>query len=79
MERRYSLFAELGVRDLNSFNSKATILKEPILPKIVIIVDELADLMMVAQKEVEEYIARLAQKARLCGYIFNTGYTKTIC
>lgn len=67
MERRYSLFAELGVRDLNSFNSKAAILKEPILPKIVIIVDELADLMMVAQKEVEEYIARLAQKARAAG------------
>lgn len=67
MERRYSLFAELGVRDLSSFNSKADILKEPILPKIVIIVDELADLMMVAQKEVEEYIARLAQKARAAG------------
>ncbi|MBL7575097.1 DNA segregation ATPase FtsK/SpoIIIE, S-DNA-T family [Peptoniphilus asaccharolyticus DSM 20463] len=67
MERRYSLFAEFGVRDLSTFNSKAGALNEPILPKIVIIVDELADLMMVAQKEVEEYIARLAQKARAAG------------
>ncbi|WP_455257293.1 DNA translocase FtsK [Peptoniphilus asaccharolyticus] len=67
MERRYSLFAEFGVRDLSTFNSKAGALNEPTLPKIVIIVDELADLMMVAQKEVEEYIARLAQKARAAG------------
>lgn len=67
MERRYSLFAEYGVRDLSAFNKKAVPLNEPKLPKIVIIVDELADLMMVAQKEVEDYIARLAQKARASG------------
>lgn len=67
MERRYELFASLGVKDLISFNKKVDILNEPKLPKIVIVVDELADLMMVSQKEVEDYIARLAQKARASG------------
>ncbi|MDO5041243.1 MAG: DNA translocase FtsK 4TM domain-containing protein [Peptoniphilus sp.] len=68
MEKRYKLFAENSVRDLKSFNNK--ILKtdpESKLPKIVIIIDELADLMMVAQSEVEDYIARLAQMARAAG------------
>lgn len=69
MEKRYLAFAENHVRDLKGYNKK--ILEEgredEKLPKILIIVDELADLMMVASKEIEEYIARLAQKARAAG------------
>ena len=67
MENRFKLFAEYGVRDLAGFNQKRA--KENIapLPQIVIIVDELADLMMVAGKEVEESICRLAQLARAAG------------
>ena len=67
MENRFKLFAEYGVRDLAGFNQKRA--KENIapLPQIVIIVDELADLMMVAGKEVEESICRIAQLARACG------------
>ncbi|MCR4648309.1 MAG: DNA translocase FtsK [Lachnospiraceae bacterium] len=68
MEERYKLFADAGVRDLKGYNEKKA--EEPdgkILPQIVIIVDELADLMMVAGKEVEESICRLAQLARAAG------------
>ena len=71
MDHRYNLFAEKGVRDLKGYN--ATIEKESEegtigkLPQIVIIIDELADLMMVAAKEVEDSICRLAQKARAAG------------
>jgi S-DNA-T family DNA segregation ATPase FtsK/SpoIIIE len=65
MERRYSLFAAARVRNLSSYN-EITIPKER-LPNIVIVVDELADLMMTAAKEVEEYICRLAQMARATG------------
>ena len=71
MDKRYNLFAEKGVRDLKGYNSiidnnveEGTTGK---LPQIVIIIDELADLMMVAAKEVEESICRLAQKARAAG------------
>ena len=68
MEDRYKKFADAGVRDLKGYNEKAaedpTITK---LPQVVIIVDELADLMMVAGKEVEESICRLAQLARAAG------------
>ena len=68
MDNRYNLFAEKGVRDLKGYNhaveSDGEIGK---LPQIVIIIDELADLMMVAAKEVEESICRLAQKARAAG------------
>ena len=68
MERRYHLFAENNVRDIKSFNRMAegdeTLEK---LPYIAIIIDELADLMMVAGKEVEDYICRIAQKARAAG------------
>ncbi|SDO13761.1 DNA translocase FtsK [Alkalicoccus daliensis] len=63
MERRYQLFAEAGARDLQRYNNKA----ETKLPQLVIVVDELADLMMVAPHEVEEAICRIAQKARACG------------
>ena len=68
MDNRYNLFAEKGVRDLKGYNNAVE--KEGELgklPQIVIIIDELADLMMVAAKEVEESICRLAQKARAAG------------
>ncbi len=68
MDDRYNKFATKGVRDLKGYNS--AIEKEGglgTLPQIVIIVDELADLMMVAAKDVEESICRLAQKARAAG------------
>lgn len=64
MIRRYSLFADHGVRDIESYNEKY---KEERLYKIVIIIDELSDLMMVSPAEVEEYIFRLAQMARAAG------------
>ncbi len=72
MEKRYKLFAEYNVRDLKGFNEKVQnhetgedIVKK--LPQIVIIIDELADLMMVAPGEVEGAICRLAQLARAAG------------
>lgn len=64
MERRYKLFAEEGVRDITRYNE---IHDKDFLPKIVIIIDELADLMMVSPKEVEDSICRLAQMARAAG------------
>ena len=68
MDNRYNLFAEKGVRDLKGYN-KAIENDEGLgqLPQIVIIVDELADLMMVAKNDVEDAICRLAQKARAAG------------
>ncbi len=66
MERRYKLFAQNSVKDLKSYNKKMES-SDGKLPKIVIIIDELADLMMVASNEVEDYIARLAQMARAAG------------
>ena len=68
MENRYNTFAKKGVRDLKGYNE--AIEKEEgfgRLPQIVIIIDELADLMMVAAKDVEDSICRLAQKARAAG------------
>lgn len=62
MEKRYKMFADLGVRDIYRYNQTA-----PPLPFIVIIIDELADLMMVAPVEVEDSICRLAQMARAAG------------
>ena len=66
MEKRYKLFAKNNVRDIQSFNDKDD-KEEENLPKIVIIIDELADLMMVAAQEIEDYITRLAQMARAAG------------
>ncbi|HVN97056.1 MAG TPA: DNA translocase FtsK 4TM domain-containing protein [Syntrophorhabdaceae bacterium] len=68
MERRYSMMAEKGVRNIEKYNQKMVKQEggEPI-PYIVVVIDELADLMMVSPKEVEEYIARLAQMARASG------------
>jgi len=65
MEARYASFAKTRVRNIEGFNKKA--LPKDKLPNIVIVVDELADLMMTAPKEVEEYICRLAQMARATG------------
>lgn len=67
MDNRYNLFAEKGVRDLKGYNKAVEKEGAGKLPQIVIIIDELADLMMVAAKEVEESICRLAQKARAAG------------
>jgi S-DNA-T family DNA segregation ATPase FtsK/SpoIIIE len=69
MERRYELFAHTGVRDINRFNEWAVTHKRYTdkLPFIVIIIDELADLMMMSPADVEEAICRIAQKARACG------------
>ncbi len=65
MTRRYNLFAENNVRDMKGYNALKN--GEDLLPQIVIIIDELADLMMVASKEVEAAICRLAQMARAAG------------
>ena len=68
MDDRYNKFASKGVRDLKGYNNAMEKENEAgKLPQIVIIIDELADLMMVAAKEVEESICRLAQKARAAG------------
>ncbi|WMM26553.1 DNA translocase FtsK [Tissierella sp. MB52-C2] len=67
MEKRYKLFAQNNVRDISSYNNKVKENGEEKLPMIVIIIDELADLMMVAAQEIEDYICRLAQMARAAG------------
>ena len=68
MDDRYNKFAQKGVRDLKGYNKAIEKENENAkLPQIVIIIDELADLMMVAAKDVEEAICRLAQKARAAG------------
>lgn len=63
MERRYEQFAKAGARDIARYNRQA----DEHMPYIVIVIDELADLMMVAPHDVEESICRIAQKARACG------------
>ena len=63
MERRYQLMNEVGCRSLENFNDQA----DEKIPFIVVVIDEMADLMMTAGKEVEHYVQRLAQKARACG------------
>ena len=67
MEKRYKAFAENSVRDIKGYNKKMKNQGEKEFPRIVVIVDELADLMMVSGQEVEDYIARLAQMARAAG------------
>ncbi len=69
MERRYELFVQNGVRDIKRYNDvmKNETDQTPALPYIVIVIDELADLMMVSPHDVEEAICRIAQKARACG------------
>lgn len=69
MERRYELLAHAGVRDISKFNQLAEEHERysDKLPYIVIVIDELADLMMMAPADVEEAISRIAQKARACG------------
>ena len=67
MLKRYRLFSEVGVRDLAGYNAILRQNDNPTLPQVVIIIDELADLMMVASKEVEESICRVAQMGRAAG------------
>ncbi len=67
MMRRYALFAETGTRNISGYNEHIEKNGGEKMPQIVIIIDELADLMMVAAKEVEDYICRLAQLARAAG------------
>lgn len=67
MTKRYKMFAEGNVRDLKGYNELAELNGEAKLPQIIIIVDELADLMMVAPHDVEDAICRLAQLARAAG------------
>ncbi len=67
MMKRYSMFAETGTRNLAGYNEHIEAEGGEKMPQIVIIIDELADLMMVAAKEVEDYICRLAQLARAAG------------
>ncbi|MBB6511496.1 S-DNA-T family DNA segregation ATPase FtsK/SpoIIIE [Gracilibacillus halotolerans] len=73
MERRYDLFSETGTRNIEGYNNYITRInneeeeEQPLLPYVVVIVDELADLMMVASSDVEDAITRLAQMARAAG------------
>jgi S-DNA-T family DNA segregation ATPase FtsK/SpoIIIE len=78
MEKRYALLSDLGVRNIEGYNQKAKTMKiEPgedgelplprSLPYIVVVIDELADLMLVSSRDTEEYLIRLAQKARASG------------
>lgn len=73
MEERYELFSETGTRNIESYNNflhkqnELNELEEPLLPYIVVLVDELADLMLVASADVEDSITRLAQMARAAG------------
>lgn len=67
MEERYESFAETRVRDIDRYNEKAVELGREKMPHIVIIIDELADLMMMSPQDVEDSICRIAQKARACG------------
>ena len=74
MERRYELLSEMGARNIKQYNNKAAKAKKPVdkelpesLPYIVIVIDELADLMMVGSRDVEVALTRLAQMARAAG------------
>ncbi len=67
MMKRYDMFAEAKVRDIKGYNAYVADKGYPLMPQVVIIIDELADLMMVAPNEVEDSICRLAQLARAAG------------
>ena len=67
MLKRYRLFSEAGVRDIEGYNRHCEITGESTLPQVVVVIDELADLMMIAAKEVEESICRVAQMGRAAG------------
>lgn len=85
MTDRYEKFANSGVREINGYNAMIDAMdgkdteKPPKMPQIVIIVDELADLMMVASKDVEEAICRLAQLAESSRYTSDYSYTEAFC
>jgi S-DNA-T family DNA segregation ATPase FtsK/SpoIIIE len=74
MERRYELLSEMGARNIKQYNNKVAKAKKPVdkeppekLPYIVIVIDELADLMILASRDVEVALTRLAQMARAAG------------
>ncbi|MCR5577303.1 MAG: DNA translocase FtsK [Oscillospiraceae bacterium] len=67
MLKRYRLFSEIGVRDIEAYNRHCQSSGETALPRVVIVIDELADLMMIASKDVEESICRVAQMGRAAG------------
>ena len=80
MEKRYHLLAENGVPNIEEYNALAeenAALEK--MPYIVIVIDELADLMMVAGKEVEDYICRIAQKGARCRNAFDHCDTASFC
>ena len=67
MEKRYRKMTEEGVRNISSFNEKVKRENKQVMPYIIVVVDEMADLMMISSKQVENYIQRLAQMARAAG------------
>ncbi len=67
MERRYGLFTKEGVRNISGFNTAVVARGEEVLPFVVVVIDELADLMLVARSDVEDSIQRLTQMARAAG------------
>ncbi len=67
MLKRYRLFSDIGVRDLDTYNKHCQANGEEPMPRVVIVIDELADLMLVASKDVEESICRVAQMGRAAG------------
>jgi S-DNA-T family DNA segregation ATPase FtsK/SpoIIIE len=67
MDRRYKLFSKEGARNVDAYNEKLVKRGEPVLPYIILVIDELADLMMAAPDDVERFICRLAQMSRATG------------
>ena len=67
MLRRYNAFADRGAKDITRYNDIMKMTGEPILPYLVVIIDELADPMMASPREVEDSICRIAQMGRACG------------